>query len=114
MGNRRRCSPVVLIGHSMGGMTSITLALRYPALVERMVLIGPTISGHLTTAISVLISPITMLERFGLGHLIVASGERMMVGITDRLMRPVSFSGRTEISGRLFQEMRIPTSCVTG
>ncbi len=99
-------SPVVLIGHSMGGMTSITLALRYPALVERMVLIGPTISGRLTTSINVLISPITMLERFGLGHLIVASGERLMVGLTDQLMRPVSFSGRTDISEADYQRLR--------
>ena len=28
--------PVVLVGHSMGGMISLTLALQNPALVERM------------------------------------------------------------------------------
>jgi len=99
-------SPVVLIGHSMGGMAAISLAFRYPGLVERMVLIGPTISGHLTAAINLLISPITMLERFGLGNLIVASGERLMVGITDRLMRPVSFSGRTDISEADYHRLR--------
>ena len=99
-------SPVVLIGHSMGGMTSITLALRYPALVERMVLIDPTITGGLTTAINVLISPITMLERFGLGNLIVTSVERLMVGLTDRLMRPVSFSERTDISEADYVRLR--------
>jgi pimeloyl-ACP methyl ester carboxylesterase/CRP-like cAMP-binding protein len=99
-------SPVVLIGHSMGGMTSINLALRFPALIERMVLIGPTISGHLTTSINLLISPITMLERFGLGNLIVASGERLMVGLTDRLMRPVSFSGRTDIAEVDYRRLR--------
>ena len=35
--------PVVLLGHSMGGMISVTLALKYPVLVERMVLLSPRI-----------------------------------------------------------------------
>ncbi|HNP71985.1 MAG TPA: alpha/beta hydrolase [Kouleothrix sp.] len=33
--------PVVLVGHSMGGNIAIELALRYPALVERLVLVDP-------------------------------------------------------------------------
>jgi pimeloyl-ACP methyl ester carboxylesterase/CRP-like cAMP-binding protein len=90
--------PVVLVGHSMGGMTSLTMVLRYPELVERMVLIDPTISGRLSQYINLFVSPITMLERFGLGSLIVSTAERMMVGITDRLMRPVSFAERSGIT----------------
>ena len=90
--------PVVLVGHSMGGMTGITLALRNPVLVDRLVLIGPTITGRLSTLINFGISPITMMERFGLGSLIVSSVERTFVGLTDRLMRPVSFAERTEIT----------------
>ena len=90
--------PVVLVGHSMGGMTSLTIALRYPALVERMVLIGPTISGRLSQYINLFVSPITVLERFGLGSLIVSTIEQTMVGVTDRLMRPVSFAERSGIT----------------
>lgn len=90
--------PVVLVGHSMGGMTSLTMALHYPELVERMVLIGPTISGRLSQYINFYVSPITMLERFGLGSLIVSTVERMMVGVTDRLMRPASFAERSGIT----------------
>jgi len=56
--------PVVLVGHSMGGMTSITLALRHSVLVERMVLIGPTVTGRLSNYINLVVSPITVLERF--------------------------------------------------
>ena len=78
--------PVVLVGHSMGGMISLTLALSHPVLVERMVLLSPTISGRLSTAINLFISPITMLERFGLGSLVVTATERAFVGLTDRLM----------------------------
>lgn len=90
--------PVVLVGHSMGGMISLTMALRYPALVERMVLIDPTISGHLSQYINLFVSPITILERFGLGGLIVSTVEQTMVGLTDRLMRPASFAERSGIT----------------
>jgi len=92
--------PVVLVGHSMGGMISLTLALRYPVLVERMVLIAPTISGHLSRYINLVVSPVTLLERFGLGSLIVSTVEHLMVGVTDRLMRPASFAERTGITDR--------------
>jgi pimeloyl-ACP methyl ester carboxylesterase/CRP-like cAMP-binding protein len=98
--------PVVLVGHSMGGMTCLTMALRYPALVERMVLIGPTISGRLSQSINLLISPITLLERFGLGSLIVSTVERLMLGLTDSLMRPVSFAERTGITEQDYMRLR--------
>ena len=98
--------PVVLVGHSMGGMISLTMALRYPALVERMVLIGPTISGRLSRHINLLVSPINLLERFGLGSLIVSTLERLMVGLTDRLMRPASFAERTGITAADYMRLR--------
>lgn len=90
--------PVVLVGHSMGGMTSITLALRHSVLVERMVLISPTITGKLSDLINFGVSPITLMERFGLGGLIVSSVENTFVGLTDRIMRPASFAERTGIT----------------
>jgi pimeloyl-ACP methyl ester carboxylesterase/CRP-like cAMP-binding protein len=98
--------PVVLIGHSMGGMTSLAMALRYPVLIERMVLIDPTISGRLSQSINLAISPITVLERFGLGSMIVSTAERMIVGITDRLMRPVSFAERSGITEADYMRIR--------
>jgi pimeloyl-ACP methyl ester carboxylesterase/CRP-like cAMP-binding protein len=98
--------PVVLVGHSMGGMTSITMSMLYPAVVERMVLISPTISGRLSTRINLSIAPITVLERFGLGSLIVSSFERLMVGITDYLMRPISFAERTGITEAEYHRLR--------
>ncbi len=99
-------SPVVLVGHSMGGMIGLTMALRYPVLVERMVLIGPTISGRLSQHINLLVSPFNMLERFWLGSLIVSAGERMMVGLTDRIMRPASFAERTGITEQDYTRLR--------
>jgi pimeloyl-ACP methyl ester carboxylesterase/CRP-like cAMP-binding protein len=99
-------SPVVLVGHSMGGMISLSLALRYPVLVDRMVLLSPTISGRLSTFINLFISPITLLERFGLGSLIVSAVEKSMVGITDRLMRPALFAERSGITRDDYEHIR--------
>lgn len=100
-------SPVVLVGHSMGGMISLSLALRYPILVERMVLLSPTISGNLSTFINLFISPITLLERFGLGSLIVSAVESSVVGITDRLMRPALFAERSGITSADYERIRL-------
>lgn len=103
---------VVLIGHSMGGMASITTALRHPGIVERMVLIGPTISGNLSSYINRRVLPITLMERFGLGSLIVSTAEKLLVGVTDQLMRPASFAERTGITEqeylRLISDVRRP------
>jgi len=104
--------PVVYVGHSMGGMIGATLALRHPAVIDRMVLIGPTISGQLSARINWLISPITRLERFAATGLLVRASERLIAGITDGLMRPVSFAQRSEIRpadyGRLRADARRP------
>lgn len=98
--------PVVLVGHSMGGMLSINLALSHPILVQRMVLICPTITGRLSTMINTTISPITLLERFGLGQFIVSAVESLFVGLTDRLMRPISFADRTGITEADYARLR--------
>lgn len=90
--------PAVLVGHSMGGMISLNMALHEPVLVERMVLICPTITGRLSAMINTLISPINIIESLGLGRLIVSAVERVYVGLTDRLMRPISFADRTGIT----------------
>ena len=98
--------PVVLVGHSMGGMISITLALRYPILVERMVLLSPTISGRLSTFINMFITPVFFLERVPLGNLLVRAVEGTVVGLTDRLMRPASFAERSGIVEADYERIR--------
>ncbi len=98
--------PVVLVGHSMGGMISLTLALRHPMLVERMVLLCPTISGHLSTFINLFISPVTILERFGLAGRLVAAIEPHFLDVTDNLMRPASFAERTAITEEDYKRLR--------
>lgn len=98
--------PVVLVGHSMGGMIALTIAQRYPEVVERMVLICPTITGQLSTMINMLISPINMIERFAIGAFLVSTFEKAYVGLTDRLMRPVSFADRTGITQEEYYRLR--------
>jgi len=98
--------PAVIIGHSMGGMIALTMTLRHPELVERMVLLNPTISGRLSVFINMFISPITIIERFSIANSIVSTFERYMLGITDRLMRPASFAARTEITDQDYVQLR--------
>ncbi len=98
--------PVVYVGHSMGGMIGATLALRHPGLIDRLVLIAPTISGRLSARINWLVSPITRLERFSATGWLVRASERLVAGITDELMRPVSFAQRTSISDQDYERLR--------
>ncbi|NJP05106.1 MAG: alpha/beta fold hydrolase [Chloroflexaceae bacterium] len=98
--------PVVLIGHSMGGMISIYLALRHPVLVERLVLICPTITGHLSTSINAFVSPFTFLERFSVANHLTAVIEPHILKLTDSLMRPVSFADRTDITEETYKRLR--------
>lgn len=99
--------PVVLVGHSMGGMISLTLALQYPLLVERMVLLNPTIYGRLSRFINFFVTPITLLERFSLGSVLVRSVERAVVGVTDLFMRPVSFADHSGITRQDYERIRL-------
>lgn len=99
-------SPAVIVGHSMGGMIGITMALRYPQLVDRLVLLCPTISGLLSTYINAVVSPITMLERYPVANRLVAALEPWVNGLTDRIMRPASFAERTEISDEDYTRLR--------
>jgi pimeloyl-ACP methyl ester carboxylesterase len=98
--------PVVLVGHSMGGMISLTLTLRNPKLVERLVLLGPTISGRLSMYINLFVAPITLLERFSLTNKIVSTFEPHFIRITDALTRPASFAERTGVSEKDYQRIR--------
>ncbi len=99
-------SPAVVVGHSMGGMIGLTLAVRHPVLVERMVLLNPTITGVLSTRIRISVSPITILERFSLAGKAISLIEPHILNVTDRLMRPVSFAENTAITEQEYKRLR--------
>jgi pimeloyl-ACP methyl ester carboxylesterase len=98
--------PAVLVGHSMGGMTALTMAIRHPDLVERMVLLAPTVSGRLSLFINLFVSPITLLERVRLFNVIVAALEPQFMTITDGLMRPSQFAEQTGITKADYNRLR--------
>lgn len=98
--------PVTLIGHSMGGMISLTLTLQHPELVERLVLICPTISGKLSLFINLFASPITTIERFAIFNRIVSLLEPYFFWITDRIMRPASFAEDSGLSEDIYKRLR--------
>jgi CRP-like cAMP-binding protein len=75
-------------------------------LIERAVLIGPTISGDLSNWIKAYVSPITMLQRFKVMDSIVSALEPYMLTVTDRLMRPASFAERSAISEEAYIRLR--------
>ncbi len=98
--------PAIVMGHSMGGMIGLTMALRQREVIERMVLLCPTVSGKLSFWINAFISPITMLERSSVASGIVSRLEPYMLNVTDRLMRPASFAQRSGIDETDYHRLR--------
>jgi pimeloyl-ACP methyl ester carboxylesterase len=98
--------PVVLVGHSMGGMISLTLALRHPKLAERLILLCPTISGRLSLFINLFMYPFVMLERFRVTRWLVELLEPQMLQVTDYLLRPALFAERTGITEQQYKRIR--------
>src|SRR5574341_1255465 len=89
--------PVTLMGHSMGGMITVTVALDHPDLVERIVLLCPTISGRLSWLSNYTLGTFAVLEQFPvLGGLVMFF--EPILGITDRLLRVNLLADQTEIS----------------
>jgi len=100
--------PIVLVGHSMGGMISLNIALEMPDLIERLVLLCPTISGKLSYLINLTLTPFVAMERFALTRTLVNVFEPIM-GITDTLLRAPLFADRTGISKEDYERIKADT-----
>lgn len=98
--------PAVLIGHSMGGMISLTMSLRHPELIERMVLICPTISGRLSMFINMFLGPLVVLERVPFADRVTSLIETRIWRITDRVMKPASYAERSAISSEAHERIK--------
>lgn len=98
--------PVVVFGHSMGGQIAMTLALRHPMLVERLVLLNPVVSGRLSTFINVFIAPHILLERYRWGGKILSFLERTPLSYQEQLLKPILFAERATISKQDYERIR--------
>jgi pimeloyl-ACP methyl ester carboxylesterase len=96
----------VVLGHSMGGMIGITLALMYPLLVERLVLLNPAISGRLSTFVNSLVAPHIMFERFDATGRLLSFLERTPLDYSDYLLKPIAFAERADISDEDYARIR--------
>ncbi len=90
----------------MGGMIGLTMAIRHPQLVERLVLLCPTISGRLSLFVNLFIGPIVLLERIPFADRLTSLIERHLLPITDRLMRPASYADRTGIPDTIHERLK--------
>ncbi len=98
--------PVVVLGHSMGGQISMTLALRHPILVERLVLLNPVVSGRLSTFIRLVVAPHIFLERYRYTSALITALERTPISYQKQLMKPIMFAERAEVSAEDFARIR--------
>lgn len=73
----KKLGPVILVGHSMGGAISLTLALNYPAAVDGLILVGT--GGYLPVSRKFL----TSLQK---GHLDLDFFDYAFSRKTDRLL----------------------------
>jgi len=98
--------PVLLLGHSMGGQISATLALRHPLLVERMVLLNPALSGRLSTRVNLLLAPHILSERYQFMEWLLYFLAKTPLDYTDKLLKPTSFAERARVSEEDYQRIR--------
>jgi pimeloyl-ACP methyl ester carboxylesterase len=97
--------PVALIGHSMGGMISLQLTLTEAEMVDRMVLICPTITGNLSLLVNLTLAPFAALERFPVTSWLINLAEPF-INVTDSLLRPVLFAADSQISKEDYESIR--------
>src|SRR5690349_17819619 len=97
---------VLVMGHSMGGQIATTLALRYPVLVEKLVLLNPALSGRLSTRVNLLMKPHVMAERYRPVEWLLYVAAKTPLDYTDFLLKPTNFAERANVSAKDYAQIR--------
>jgi pimeloyl-ACP methyl ester carboxylesterase/CRP-like cAMP-binding protein len=97
---------VLVLGHSMGGQIAATLALRYPVLVDKLVLLNPAMSGRLSTRVNLTMRPHVMAERFRVLEWLLYYAAKTPIDYTDKLLKPTNFAERARISEQDYMRIR--------
>ena len=93
--DRLQCGPVTLVGHSMGGQAGLMMALRYPELVERLVLIAPAGVEHFNV-----LDKMLMKNMMQLGDYFCSDELHLETAIRE------SFEQQSEDTGILIDELK--------
>src|SRR5215211_5634813 len=97
---------VLVMGHSMGGQIATMLALRYPVLVDKLVLLNPALSGRLSTRVNLLMRPHVMAERFRFLEWLLFLAAKTPLDYTDFLLKPSNFAERAKVSEQAYAKIR--------
>lgn len=97
---------VLVLGHSMGGQIATTLALRYPILVDKLVLLNPALSGRLSTRVNLLMRPHVMAERYRFLEWLLYIAAKTPLDYTDFLLKPSNFAERAQVSEQAYAQIR--------
>ena len=97
---------VLVLGHSMGGQIATTLALLYPVLVDKLVLLNPALSGRLSTRVNLLMKPHVMAERSAVIEWLLSIASKTPLDYTDYLLKPSNFAERAHVSEQAYAKIR--------
>ncbi|KPV52818.1 cyclic nucleotide-binding protein [Kouleothrix aurantiaca] len=97
---------VLVLGHSMGGQIATTLALLYPVLVDKLVLLNPALSGRLSTRVNLLMKPHVMAERSSVIEWLLYMASKTPLDYTDYLLKPSNFAERAHVSEQAYAKIR--------
>ncbi|HEU5089775.1 MAG TPA: alpha/beta fold hydrolase [Roseiflexaceae bacterium] len=96
----------LVLGHSMGGQISATLAIRHPVLVEQLVLLNPALSGRLSTRVRLLLRPHVMAEKSRFMEWLLYTLAKTPLDYTDHLLKPSNFAERARLSDDDYRHIR--------
>ncbi|MBC8161941.1 MAG: alpha/beta fold hydrolase [Roseiflexaceae bacterium] len=98
--------PMLVLGHSMGGQITATLALQAPDLLERMVLLNPALSGRLSPRVNMLLAPHVLAERYPFLEWLIYLLAQTPLDYTDYLLKPSSFAERAHVNATDYARIR--------